>query len=203
MFTGLIEEIGSVDEATIKNGSLHLKISCDKILEDVYTDASIAVNGCCLTVTGFTDQTFSATAIEETLRKTNLENLTKGSKVNLERAMKQSDRLGGHIVQGHVDTKTELVKIEPEGTGVSLTYNLPPEGDMLVVEMGSITIDGISLTVAGREKNTFRVAIIPHTWKNTNLSDSKTGHISNIEFDMTGKYISRMIQPYLNKLSER
>jgi len=202
VFTGLIEEQGIVTELEHRGDSATFSIRCDKLLQDIYIDASISVNGCCLTVEHFDGISFRVTAIEETLRKTNIGKLKDGDLVNLERALKQGDRLGGHMVQGHIDTTAKLIDILPEKSGVSMVYNLDEKNASLVVPMGSICIDGISLTVAEVSNQSFRVAIIPHTWGETNISKQQKGYYANIEFDMTGKYILKMIDPYIKQIRD-
>jgi riboflavin synthase len=199
LFTGLVEEIGTVKELQTLGGGIDIKISCHIILEDIYVDASIAVNGCCLTVTSYDGHSFSATAIRETLSKTNLAELSVGSDVNLERAMKAGDRLGGHSVQGHIDCTTPVTDIEHYGTSTDIYYKIPDGGRELIVDRGSITIDGISLTIAETNDQVFKVSIIPHTWEHTVISQHSLGYLANIEYDINAKLIQKMIEPYINK----
>ncbi|GAB5464983.1 MAG: riboflavin synthase [Candidatus Kapaibacteriales bacterium] len=202
MFTGLIEEIGHVVSASNTDGGIAFTFACSEILSDIEVDSSIAVDGCCLTVTDFEEASFSAVAIEETLRKTTLGSFSTSRKVNLERAIKAENRLGGHIVQGHVDSIVDLLSIDAEGTGTNLTFSRPQGSEGLIVPMGSITINGISLTVSRLEDDNFTVSIIPHTWKNTNISELRVGKNVNIELDMTGKYFKQMLEPYIKEYTK-
>lgn len=193
MFTGLIEEIGKIKSINRMGGGITITVSATKILSDVKVDDSIAINGVCQTVTAHDSTSFQVTAVEETLAKTTLGSLRAGSAVNLERAMKLSDRLGGHIVQGHVDTKGRISNIQKLSTAVMLTVSFPAEFTKYLVRSGSICIDGISLTTARVENNTFTVAVIPHSWESTTLSQRKTGDEVNLEFDILGKYVERLL----------
>lgn len=202
MFTGLIEEIGEIKALEKTGGGLRLTVKCSLLLEDIFIDASIAVNGCCLTVTDFSDDSFQVTAIEETLKKTNLSGLVVGSQVNLERAMKAGDRLGGHNVQGHVDTVASVSHLEKHSTGTDIYYYIPKEGAEYLVDRGSVTIDGISLTIAEVREDKFKVSIIPHTWGKTIISQHQKDYKANIEFDINAKLIKKMIEPYLIKFQK-
>jgi len=194
MFTGLVEEVGKVVELKRFSSSGRLKVSCFKILDDVKEGDSVAVNGVCLTVVeiGVNYLVFDVSA--ETLRRTTVGTLKPKEAVNLERALKLSDRLGGHILQGHVDTTTKVMGIKREGNGFVFTFRLPPQFSHLVVEKGSIGIDGISLTVANLFPDSFTVAVIPHTYENTNLKYRKPGELVNVEFDIIGKYVDRILR---------
>ena len=192
MFTGLIEEIGIVSSIDTIGDGKKLTITCKTILEDMGIDASIAVNGVCLTVIEFTDSSFSAIAIEETLSKTTLGNLEVGKRVNLERAMLSSTRYGGHIVQGHVDCTGIITNIVPLSTSWEYYIEFPIEYAALIVHTGSVCINGISLTIADCGINTLKVAIIPHTYTHTTIADLTIGEKVNIEFDILGKYIERL-----------
>ncbi|WP_066503136.1 riboflavin synthase [Abyssisolibacter fermentans] len=189
MFTGLVEEIGQIK--FIKKGvkSASITINASKVLEDIKLGDSISVNGICLTVVDFTKYDFTVDVMPETLRRTNLKRLSKGSGVNLERAMKVGDRFGGHIVSGHIDGIGIIKNIEKEDNAVWLTIKVYDDISIYVVKKGSIAVDGISLTVADVNKNDFQVSIIPLTNKETILSDKKIGDELNIECDMIGKYI--------------
>lgn len=203
MFTGLIEEIGVVDSAVQYKGGKKIRVKANKVLEGVSIDDSIAINGCCQTVVSYASKTFEVVSIEETLRKSNLGELKKGDRVNLERAMVSGDRLGGHIVQGHVDCVGEVSRIFNEATSRQISIKFPNEFQNNVIDVGSICINGISLTVANTKDNELTVAVIPHTLSETNISELVIGDKVNLEFDMIGKYISKMVEPYLDKLGAK
>ncbi len=189
MFTGIIEEVGHVNR--IGGGSL--VIDCHKVLEDVQLGDSIAVNGVCLTVTHFDKSSFTADVMPETVRRTSLAELKKGSPVNLERALTLASRLGGHIVSGHIDGTGEIVKFADEGNAILMTISAGPELLRYIVEKGSVALDGISLTVAAVTKADFTVSLIPHTREVTNLGSKKAGSTINIETDVLGKYVEKML----------
>ncbi len=193
MFTGIIEEVGEVIESTRENGNLNIKIAA-KMVPELKVDQSVAHNGVCLTVVDLKDGVYTVTAIKETQEKSNLGNLKQGDWVNLERAMILGDRLDGHIVQGHVDQTGICNKIiEEEGSWV-FTFEYDPGMQNITIEKGSITIDGISLTVVNSKQNEFSVAIIPYTYNNTNFKQLIKGGKVNLEFDMIGKYVKRLSQ---------
>ncbi|RUM57430.1 MAG: riboflavin synthase [Persephonella sp.] len=198
MFTGLIEEVGRVKDITIRNKSLRIKIEAKKIAEDVKEGDSIAINGTCLTVVDLYEDGFSFDVSEETLNRTNIKYLKIGHYVNLERALRVSDRLGGHIVQGHIDTTSVITGLIPYGEHTILKIKLPNEYRKFVIEKGSIAIDGISLTINKIENNEIFINIIPHTLKNTNLQYRKVGDIVNLEFDILGKYVLQYIEGLKN-----
>lgn len=201
MFTGLIEETGRVTAVqTIGNG-LRFTIAAEYVMDDLNIDASIAVNGVCQTVVSHNSNTFDVVAVEETLKKTTLGNFRTGKTVNLERAMKLSDRLGGHLVQGHVDTRGTLIRLEAQSTSHLLTIRFPVEYNRYLIPVGSICMDGISLTCARVEHDTFTVAIIPHTWSKTTVHELRVGSEVNLEFDLLGKYIEKMLQSSAEPLS--
>ena len=189
MFTGIIEEVGHV--ARIGGGSL--VIDCQKVLEDVHLGDSIAVNGVCLTVTRFDQSSFTADVMPETVRRTSLAELKKGSPVNLERALTLSSRLGGHIVSGHIDGTGEIVKFADEGNAILMTVSAGQDLLRYIVEKGSVALDGISLTVAAVTDSDFTVSLIPHTREVTNLGSKKIGSPINIETDVLGKYVEKML----------
>lgn len=193
MFTGLIEEVGTIQNITQLGGGKKIKIKANKVIEDVKIDDSIAVDGCCQTVVVFDKNTFEVVAIEETLRKTTLGSFKVGQKVNLERALRVGDRLGGHYVQGHVDCVGSIKKILKEKTDWLVSIQFPVEFKKYVVNVGSICLNGISLTVAKVENNLLTVAIIPHTFENTNLKNWKVGSKINLEFDILGKYVESIL----------
>ncbi len=195
MFTGLIEEIGALRRAGKQGESMVLQIEAERILEGVKLGDSIAVNGVCLTVTSFDARSFSVDVTPQTYRHTNLKDLTPGSKLNLERAMAAGGRFGGHIVQGHADGTGIILSRESEGNAVRYVFRLQQPGLMrYVVPQGSVTIDGISLTVAHADDASFGVAIIPHTLKETALQYKKAGDTVNVECDILGKYIEHLLR---------
>jgi riboflavin synthase len=194
MFTGLIEEIGSVQSVRSNGGGKSLTIRTKKsFLLDAKIDDSIAVNGTCLTIVRKTAVSFTVDAVEETLKKTTTGALRVGSLVNLERALKFSDRLGGHFVLGHVDTTGTIAGIAKKSPGWMFEIEFEAEFRKYVIPVGSIAVDGISLTVAEKKEGSVLLAIIPHTVEKTTLGSKKTGEKVNIEFDYFGKYIEQFI----------
>ncbi len=195
MFTGIIEEVGQL--ADIKRGSQSavLHIRCQKVLEGTKVGDSIAVNGVCLTVTSMDGQGYTADVMAETLNRSSLGNLVRGSRVNLERAMPADGRFGGHIVAGHIDGTGTITDIFRDETAVWYRISAEPGVLRYIVEKGSITIDGISLTVAQVTGQDFSVSIIPHTQTNTALADRKAGDIVNLETDIIGKYVEKLLTP--------
>lgn len=193
MFTGIVEEVGKVDN--IKKGvkSSIITVIANKIFEDIHIGDSIAVNGVCLTVTNFNDNTFTADVMNETLSRSSLGGLSKGSYVNLERAMPANGRFGGHIVSGHIDGTGEITNIQKDDNAIWYTVKANDSLMKYIVEKGSIAIDGISLTVAKVSDNNFSVSIIPHTAKETILSHRKIGDNVNLENDIIGKYVDKLI----------
>jgi riboflavin synthase len=193
MFTGIIEEIGEVFQIQQGAKSLKIKIKASKVLADVSVGDSIAVNGICLTVCEFNDNTFSADVMAETIRKSSMSGLKMGSRVNLERAMSANGRFGGHIVSGHIDGIGKIENIKPEDNAIWFTISTTNDLSKYIVKKGSIAIDGISLTVAEVKGDIFKVSIIPHTAKETILSIKKSGDVVNLECDIVGKYIEKLI----------
>lgn len=193
MFTGIIREVGNVAQIKELNGGLELGISCS-FAGDTHVDESIAVNGVCLTVTGKNDEYFTVQSVDETLRKTTLGSLKKDDPVNLERSLTLEKGIEGHLVQGHVDTTGTIEKIQKEGTDWLFSVRFPGEYRDLIVGRGSITIEGISLTVARETEDSFTVAIIPYTYEHTNLKQKKKGDAVNLEFDILGKYVIRYLE---------
>lgn len=189
MFTGIIEEIGTVK--ALKPGILEL--NAKKVLEDVHIGDSIAVNGVCLTVTSFTSNSFCVDVMPETFRRTSLGQLSIGKTVNLERAMAANGRFGGHIVAGHIDDTGTISNIRNEGNAVWITIDTPSSLLKYIIEKGSITIDGISLTVATVTDHDFSVSIIPHTGEETTLLSKRIGDKVNLECDMVGKYVEKLL----------
>lgn len=195
MFTGIVEEIGTVQTVQHSGDNSFIKIRAEKILSDVHDGDSIAVNGVCLTVTDFSNNIFRADVMNETLNRSSLGSLRNGSPVNLERAMPANGRFGGHIVSGHIDGTGVISDIKKDGIAIWYTISTKPEIMRYIIEKGSIAIDGISLTVAKVTDNSFSVSIIPHTAQQTILSYKKTGDIVNLENDIVGKYIEKLICP--------
>ena len=193
MFTGIIEEIGKVVSFKKSAHGADWKISAKAVLEGVELGESIAVNGVCETVVAFDNTTFEVNVSDETLRVSNLSNLKQGDFVNLERALKLSDRLSGHIVSGHVDLTTKFIKKEKLGEFYNMEFAVTPDFRKYIVKKGSITINGISLTIADIKPESFVVAVIPHTFENTNLKELKNNDIVNIETDILAKYIENFV----------
>lgn len=192
MFTGIVEECGTVLDV-LKNGvSGSVQIQASTVLEGTKTGDSIAVNGVCLTVTKLTKSSFTADVMAETFRRTNLGNLGKNSRVNLERAMAADGRFGGHIVSGHIDGTGIISRIKEEGNAVWIYISAPQSILNLIVEKGSVAVDGISLTVAAVSDKEFAVSFIPYTRENTALSGKKTGAVVNLENDIIGKYVQKL-----------
>ncbi len=194
MFTGIIEEMGHIESI----GDGRLLIAAHKVLEEIQLGDSIAVNGICLTVTSFKSDVFSVDVMPETLRRTSLAALRKGSAVNLERALTLSDRLGGHIVSGHIDGVGRILSFQTEGNAILLQVAAAPELLHYILEKGSVALDGISLTVVSVTEQDFTVSLIPHTRKVTTLGEKRAGDLINIENDLIGKYVERfLLQPQI------
>lgn len=193
MFTGIVEELGRLKKMQKGADSARLTIEGAVVLEDVKLGDSIAVNGICLTVTEFNDRFFSVDVMAETLRKTNLEELRPGDPVNLERALRVGDRLGGHIVSGHIDGVGHIAAQRREDIAVVTEISAPAEVMRYIIKKGSVAVDGISLTVVDRTENTFSVSLIPHTAKMTTLGYKKVGDRVNLESDIIGKYVEQMM----------
>jgi riboflavin synthase len=202
MFTGIIEELGTIQTLTNARDGARIVVNAPSILSDAKIGDSIAVNGVCLTVVQMTAASFVADVSAETLRRTSLKQMRVGSKINLERPMTPNARFGGHIVQGHVDAMGEFASAKQEGDGWNVRVKFPPELGKYIVEKGSITVDGISLTVAALGEDWFEIAVIPHTWKMTNLATLKRGEAVNLEVDIIAKYVERMLQPHLTKTKD-
>ena len=194
MFTGIIEEVGSVEKVLLQGASGKLEISANTVLEGTKLGDSIAVNGVCLTVTDLKKNGFTADVMAETLRRSSLGDLKKGSHVNLERAMAADGRFGGHIVSGHIDGIGTISNVKPESNAV--WYEIEADEALIngIVEKGSITIDGISLTVVWVKEDAFAVSIIPHTGSHTILFEKGKGDVVNLETDMIGKYVKKFLQ---------
>ena len=193
MFTGIIEATGKVEKLE-KQGTNVVFTFSGPFTQELKVDQSLAHNGCCLTVESIDGDLYTVTAINETLEKTNLGELKVGSIVNLERCMKMDGRLDGHIVQGHVDKTGSIVAIENINGSYYLTLTYEEDGSFTTVPQGSITVNGISLTVADSKENQFSVAIIPYTWEHTNMNTLKVGDRVNLEFDIIGKYVAKLMK---------
>lgn len=199
MFTGIVEEVGKVRNVKKNVKSFVLTIEGNKIFEDINIGDSISVNGVCLTVTTFTNNIFTADVMNETMSRSSLGQLKNGSCVNLERALTANGRFGGHIVSGHIDGTGKILKIEKDDNAVWYTIAVKDNLMKYIVEKGSIAIDGISLTIAKVTVNDFSVSIIPHTAQETILSHRSVGDIVNIENDVIGKYVEKLITFEKNK----
>lgn len=193
MFTGIVEETGKIVNMEKIDENLSISISAS-FIDELKIDQSIAHNGTCLTVVDINPEFYTVTAIAETLNKTHFSTLAIGDRINLERCVKVSDRLDGHIVQGHVDQVGELKSIENQEGSFLLTFTYT--GKQITVEKGSITVNGVSLTVVDSKNNEFSVAIIPYTWDHTNFKYLKIGDKVNLEFDIIGKYIQKLYGLY-------
>ena len=189
MFTGIVEEMGIVSKIT-NNG---MTVKALRVLSDVKLGDSIAVNGTCLTAVSFSNSEFSVDLSPETMRRTCLSQLTEGSRVNLERALSASDRMGGHIVQGHVDATGRITSIKPDGDSIIFRVRIPKRLDKYIVEKGFVAVDGISLTVVKRGASSFTLAVIPYTLENTNLAVLSEGDQVNLEADILAKYVESLL----------
>jgi len=193
MFTGIIEEIGKIEKITPIAGGITIKINAEKILEDVAVNDSICIDGVCLTVTKKDNETFWADAVGATLEKTTFIKIKADTSVNLERSVKLSDRLGGHLVQGHVNGVGTITEITKLGENYLLKTFIPDELNKYLIKEGSIAINGISLTIADLKSNEISISIIPHTWQNTNLKDKKVNDKVNVEIDILAKYVEKLL----------
>ena len=199
MFTGIIEEIGKIKTFNKNSNGAEIEIECSKVLNDTKIGDSISVNGTCQTVVEISNNSFKARISDETLKVTNFNSAKIGQAVNLERALTLSSRLGGHIVSGHIDGVGKFISKEKITDFYNLCFEIPSEVDKYIVYKGSITINGISLTVASIKNNIVEVAIIPHTFENTNLCNLKEGDLVNIETDLLGKYVEKILSVNNNK----
>jgi len=193
MFSGIVEEAAKVISIENEQDNVHITMSCS-FVNELQIDQSIAHNGVCLTVVRKTDTTYTVTAIRETLIKSNLGKLQIGDRVNLERSMLLNDRLDGHIVQGHVDQTAVCTAVAEAGGSWYFTFEYDPAKGNLTVEKGSIAVNGVSLTVVNSQPGSFQVAIIPYTYECTNFHQIKPGTVVNLEFDIIGKYVARILQ---------
>lgn len=193
MFTGLVEEVGTIKSIGLLEQGSQFEISCKTVLEGTLIGDSISTSGVCLTVTELKDDSYGCLAVAETLRKTNLGNLKIGDKVNLERSLTLEKRIGGHLVQGHVDGLGMAVCVEHEGESELWTFSSPPELAKFLVNKGSVTLNGVSLTIVDCNLNHFRIALIPQTLKETTMGELKAGDAINIEVDILGKYVHHFL----------
>lgn len=192
MFTGIVETFGKVVSLKKEQENLHLTLESD-FTKELKIDQSVSHNGVCLTVVSKNDTQYTVTAIKETLDKTNISTLNVGDLVNLERGMKVGDRLDGHIVQGHVDQTATCTAITETDGSWEYTFNYDSQLNNITIEKGSITVNGVSLTVVNSKRDSFSVCIIPYTYKHTNFHNFKVGTVVNLEFDVIGKYVSRLV----------
>ena len=194
MFSGIVEEAARVVAIEKEQENLHITLKCS-FVNELNIDQSISHNGVCLTVVRKKDNTYTVTAIQETLMKSNLGSLTVGSEVNLERSMKMDGRLDGHIVQGHVDQTATCTGVKSAGGSWYYTFEyVPARDDYMTVEKGSVCVNGVSLTVVNSKDRSFEVAIIPYTYEHTNFHEFRVGTVVNLEFDIIGKYIARIVR---------
>ena len=191
MFTGIIEDLGIVESLEREATNLHLTIK-SRLASELKIDQSVSHNGVCLTVVKRNPNSYSVTAIKETLDKTNLNNLTEGAIVNLERGLKLGDRLDGHMVQGHIDQIGTCINVQSQNGSWTYDFEYDPNLGNITIEKGSVTVNGVSLTVVDSKNNGFSVAIIPYTYEHTNFKHFKIGSVVNLEFDVIGKYVSRL-----------
>ena len=193
MFTGIVEELGSIEAVEPKGDSLRITVGATEVLSDLKIGDSISLDGTCLTAVGLTAQSFTVEAVSETLLRTTLGGLESGDRVNLERPLRLSDRLGGHLLQGHVDSVVRILSKEKRDKGTEVKFELPADLGRYFVEKGSVGVDGVSLTIAGLSSNWFSVALIPHTEAATTLGEKEAGSTVNLEVDLIGKYVERLL----------
>lgn len=192
MFSGIIEGLGEVVAIQKEKSNLHITVKAP-FTNELKVDQSIAHNGVCLTVVDIQNDCYTVTAIDETIQKTNIGLLNSGDKINLERCLKVGDRLDGHIVQGHVDQRAVCTKMEETNGSWTFTFEYDATKGNVTVEKGSVCVNGVSLTVVNSKDNSFSVCVIPYTFENTNFKNIQPGSVVNIEFDIVGKYIARML----------
>jgi riboflavin synthase len=198
MFSGIVEETGMVKNIRKEGENVHFTLTCG-FVNELKIDQSLSHNGVCLTVVDIKENTYTVTAVQETLIKSNLGVLKVGDKVNLERSMKPDSLLDGHIVQGHVDQTAVCTKLEEADGSWYYTFEYEPQNDNITVEKGSVSVNGVSLTVVNSKDKSFQVAIIPFTYQVTNFHEIKPGTVVNIEFDIIGKYITKIVKQYMGK----
>jgi riboflavin synthase len=195
VFTGIVESLGTIKEIAEANGGRRLVLDVGDLARGLAIGDSLAVNGVCLTAVAIENEDVATDVVAETLRRSNLGAARVGDHVNLERPMRADGRFDGHIVQGHVDATAEVLRVEPEGDGKLLTIGAAPAGLRYVVEKGSITVDGVSLTVTSVDADGFSIALIPHTISLTTLGLRKPGDLVNLEFDVLAKYVEKLLEP--------
>lgn len=193
MFTGIVEEIGTVRHVAPTDSGRRLEIACERVLERLAIDDSVSVAGVCLTVVARDDHAFTSDVVPETLSRTTLGRLARGSHVNLERAATPATALGGHLLQGHVDAAATLVKRTREGDGARLRFSMPKGLARYMVEKGSVALDGVSLTLAAVAARSFDIAIVPHTAHRTTIGSLREGDAVNVEVDIIAKYVERLL----------
>lgn len=198
MFSGIVEEAAKVVDVKKDKDNIHITVSCS-FVDQLKIDQSIAHNGVCLTVVSIAENMYTVTAIKETLQKTNLGYLKAGDKINLERSMQMDALLDGHIVQGHVDQIAECSEVKEEAGSWYFTFKYDSSLGNITVEKGSVAVNGVSLTVVNSKEGEFSVAIIPYTYEHTNFHQFKVGTIVNLEFDILGKYVTKLMKQYLGK----
>jgi riboflavin synthase len=193
MFTGIIEDIGTIEKVSPISGGISLTIRSKKIIEDIAENDSVCIDGVCLTVTKFDKNSFLVDAVGATLEKTTFNKVKAGTLVNLERSLRLSDRLGGHLVQGHVNGIGIITEIKKLGENYLVKIVIPEELERYLIKEGSIAINGISLTIAELNKSEISISVIPHTWQNTNLKDKKVNEKVNVEIDILAKYVEKLL----------
>lgn len=203
MFTGIVEEIGTIASMDLRTGATSLVIQCKTALNGTHLGDSIAVNGVCLTVVALSEHSFTTEAVPETLHRTNLGNLKKGSPVNLERSLTLDRSMGGHYVQGHIDGTARIERLKSEGEALNYYFETPSELLRYIVPKGFVTVDGASLTVVDADSQGFSVTLIPHTQQWTVMGKEQVGYLVNVEVDIMGKYIEKLMGERLSSLEQR
>ncbi len=193
MFTGLAEEIGTISGKRASGNGLRFTVSAKKIMDDLAIGDSVSINGVCQTVTAISGNTFEFDTVEETLSKTTMSSFVQNTPVNLERALQLNARLGGHFVLGHIDCTGSVIKVNKLSTSYDVSIQFPVEYERYIIPVGSIAVDGVSLTVAELHNNIFKAAIIPHSWNETIFGNYRAGNLVNLEFDVLGKYVEKML----------
>ncbi|MCR4881280.1 MAG: riboflavin synthase [bacterium] len=194
MFTGIVEELGTIKSIRANSQGLDILISADKIFDDLKVGDSVAINGCCQTVTSLWNKEFTVQAVNETVKLTAFKSLKYGEKVNLERAATPTSRLGGHIVSGHIDGVGKVVSVEKAGNSTIFEFSAPVNIMKYLIYKGSVAIDGVSLTICDINDSTFKVSVIPHTLRNTTFGSLQVGSEVNLEPDMIAKYVEKMLE---------
>jgi riboflavin synthase len=199
MFTGLIEEVGKINKIQSFGGGIRITVSAKSVLMNMQVGDSVNINGTCQTVVSFDKNSFEVEAVEETLKKTSLGKLKINEPVNLESSLTLNKKLGGHFVLGHVDTTGTIIKIKKLDLSNLITVKYPKEFSQFIINVGPVSVDGVSLTIANSDETSFTVSIIPHTWQSTNFTSKKIGDPVNLEFDILGKYVARLLGQDKNK----